>query len=72
MTIQQLTILMIAAVGIALFFTGRIFAKKLSAERTTFMPASIITVRGLAAYFSTLVSCTGLLLAAICLFLLFN
>lgn len=72
MTIQQLTILIMAAVGGALFFTGRIFAKKISSEKTSFLPASMITVRGIAAYFSVVVSWAGALLFVACMFIFFS
>ena len=70
MTIQQITLLVMAAVGVALFFAGRIFAKKISSEKNSFIPASMITVRGIAAYFSVVVSWAGAMLAVVCMFLL--
>ncbi len=67
MTTQLFTLLSVAVVGVVLFFTGRISAKKLSSEGSTFMPASIITVRGIAVYFSILVSWFGAMLAVACM-----
>jgi hypothetical protein len=72
MTIQQLTLLMMPIVGVALFFAGRSFVKKLSSEEPSFIPASILRFPGIVSYLSILVSWAGVLLALVCLFLLFS
>ena len=72
MTPQQLTLFIMAAVGAGLFFGGRHFAKHLSGGEPSFIPATMVTARGLAAYAATLASWAGALLAAVCLFLIFS
>ncbi|MDO8806000.1 MAG: hypothetical protein Q7R35_16405 [Elusimicrobiota bacterium] len=72
MTTQQLTILLMAAAGAGLFFAGRYFAKKFSSEEPTFIPATMVTARGIASYVSTVASWAGALLAAVCVFLFFS
>ena len=72
MTIQQITLLAMAVLGGGFFVAGRLFAKKLSSGKSSFMPASIMTMRGAAAFFCVVVSWAGLLLAAVCVFILFS
>jgi len=72
MTTQQLTILIMAAGGAGVFFAGRHFAKKFSSDEPAFIPANMVTARGMAAYASTVASWAGALLAAVCLFLFFS
>jgi hypothetical protein len=63
--------LIMASVGIVIFFTGRMCAKKFYAEGSHLMPASMITARGIAAYLCTLASWAGALLTVVCMLLLF-
>ncbi|MDD2806559.1 MAG: hypothetical protein PHV33_13490 [Elusimicrobiales bacterium] len=72
MTTQQLTMLGMAAVGAGLFFGGRHFAKKFASDQPTFIPAAMVTARGVASYVSTVAAWAGLALACVCLFLLFD
>jgi hypothetical protein len=61
-----------AITGTAFFIAGRILSKKLSSQGSSFVPAFILTARGIAAYFSVVVSWGGTLLPAVCIFLLFS
>ena len=72
MTPQDLTILGMAAAGAGFFFGGRHFARKFSSNEPTFIPATLVTARGIASYASTVISWTGALMAAICIFILFT
>jgi hypothetical protein len=61
-----------AALGAGAFFAGRHFAEKLSLNQPGFMPATLLTVRGIAAYLCTLASWTGAMIAAMFLYLAFT
>jgi len=72
MTTQQLSLSVMTVIGVILFFAGRVFAKKTCAEKPSFMPSFTLTLKGAVAYFSIVISWAGLVLAVICVFLLFS
>ena len=72
MTTQQLTMLGMAATGAVVFFAGRHFARKFSSDEPSFIPATMVTARGIASYAATLASWAGILITIVCVFLLFS
>ena len=71
MTSSQITLLLIAGVGIALFVAGRLVARKMAAEKQpALMPASLVTTRAIVALVARLVSWGGIVLAVACLAIL--
>lgn len=73
MTTQQVTLLLMAAAGVGLFFTGRHFAKKFcSEEEFFFLPATFLTARGIASYVATVISWVGILSAVMLLYIFFS
>jgi hypothetical protein len=60
------------AAGAALFFGGRHFARRFSSPESTFMPATIVSARGIASYLFTVMSWGGALLAVLGVLLFFD
>ena len=73
MTSPQITLLLIAGVGVGLFIAGWAVARNMAAEKqSALMPARIVTARAVAALVARLVSWGGIVLAVACLLLLMD
>ncbi|HEX2966662.1 MAG TPA: hypothetical protein VHO84_12800 [Syntrophorhabdaceae bacterium] len=71
MTTQQIVLLVMAVIGVACFFAGRILAGK-SVRKASLIPASLVTAKGMIAYLLSVVSWAGAVLTVVCIWLFFS